>query len=837
MIEAAVVAPLDQNVASLDLTAWTRWLQEAVDPAWRPSEWSQEAWFFDGDPNNPRTGVIKCITESCWSLLRSNDQLCRHCFAAFPRSGLSREVFAATYQRPQRQRSVPGKDGENCVLERAGTRCGRPAYSRDLCRPHYFRWYRSDRSTSSADWAVSSDELPLTPRIRCIVRSCDNQQLVRGLCHSHDVVWLSQKREGKTTADRETWARQNAPYLLANQFTLSFLEDPLRWELLYGLQQRDARGGRIEPSPLRFLSKRLIGKTSLLTMSPAEVTAILDGRTSNYNANLREIARAVRAGSLEFRGMKPTDGDVWDLTAVKLASVSYSGFRQHGGQADFTEIRQPWLREVVKEWARSTKPDSSLFQRTFQACVLASDTLHARPGGGQDPAALRWPDMQAVFKTMCELRRQDDGELCTRTWRKNVFGRFLAMLDFGRQAELLNHLSGGFGRDKSLVMPSEEITEDSAGKAIPEPVIAQLDTHLDLLGAGVSYGKVAPEDVKLMMTTAYLVLRDTGRRPLEIVSLRRNCLETDGDEVTLIWDNHKKRRYGRRLLIERQTADAIRRWQARRDMIPAPARSKDYLFPAVTARSGHKHMVPGSFSSAVREWVAAIPELVSDQLDGQGQRLAADRASIFPYAFRHSYAQRHADAGVPVDVLKELMDHRQISTTMSYYKVSLERKRQAVRTMRLHTVDRSGRPAPFPSTTAYEARSVAVPFGNCTEPSNVKAGGKSCPLRFQCAGCGFYRPDPSFLPAIEEHVNSLRADRETASAMDADGFVIRNLSDQITAFTDVSHRMRKQLSDMPEEERQEIEEASAVLRKVRATRDHKLLPLTVIPPQGPPDGR
>jgi site-specific recombinase XerD len=31
---------------------------------------------------------------------------------------------------------------------------------------------------------------------------------------------------------------------------------------------------------------------------------------------------------------------------------------------------------------------------------------------------------------------------------------------------------------------------------------------------------------------------------------------------------------------------------------------------------------------------------------------------------RHSYAQRHADAGVPVDVLKELLDHRSIQTTL-----------------------------------------------------------------------------------------------------------------------------------------------------------------------------
>ncbi|WP_323180198.1 hypothetical protein [Streptomyces sp. NBC_00893] len=130
--------------------------------------------------------------------------------------------------------------------------------------------------------------------------------------------------------------------------------------------------------------------------------------------------------------------------------------------------------------------------------------------------------------------------------------------------------------------------------------------------------------------------------------------------------------------------------------------------------------------------------------------------------------------------------------------------------------------------TVPEAQSVAVPFGNCREPSNIKAGGKACPIRFQCAGCGFYRPDPSYLPAIEEHMNSLRADREIALAMDADDFVVRNLSDQIAAFTTVATTMRDRLGSLPEDERDEIEQASSVLRKVRATRDHKLLPLSVI---------
>jgi hypothetical protein len=64
-------------------------------------------------------------------------------------------------------------------------------------------------------------------------------------------------------------------------------------------------------------------------------------------------------------------------------------------------------------------------------------------------------------------------------------------------------------------------------------------------------------------------------------------------------------------------------------------------------------------------------------------------------------------------------------------------------------VDAEGHPSLFADPLAYERASVSVPFGNCTEPSKVKAGGGACPIRFQCAGCGFYRPDPSYLPALE----------------------------------------------------------------------------------------
>lgn len=719
-----------------------------------------------------------------------------------------------------------GAEREPCVVEAPYGRCERPIYIGGICRAHYARWRRRpDQQVTVEEWLATTTAEPLPAKPTCIIRGCFNQRVISGLCNSHLQQWDREKREG-ATRDAEQWASQTAARLLTNQFTLRDLAEPVRWEFLYGLQQRDARGGVIEPLAARLLTRRLEGVPSLLTV---DVESSIERIIHHHNvvALFRETVRGLRRASLSFRGLAPTDADIWDLGWMNLRSTALGGRRHRPGQVDASAIRQPWLRDVIKTWADTVSLDSGKFKRVFAACVVASDALHARPGGGQDYTNLRFVDMQAVFTAMSRIRRTTDDELASRNYRRQSFGCFTEIIDFGRKTDMLTGMPGSFDRDKTLVLPPEETSEDAAGKAVPEPVIAQLDAHLALMGAGFSYGEMAQADIELMMQTAYLVLRDTGRRPVEIAGLRLKCLETRGDENTLIWDNIKKRRYGRKLPITRETAAVIRTWQARRRRLEVPSRSRKYLFPAITDRSGIAHM-GSSLANAMREWVGAVPVLLSDELDDQGNRLPFDRSLIFPYAFRHSYAQRHADAGVPVDVLKELMDHRSIVTTMSYYQVSLKRKREAITTMRKHTIDRSGRPAPFTSTTDYEAQSVAVPFGNCREPSNVKAGGKACAIRFQCAGCGFYRPDPSYLPAIEEHVNDLRADCETAKAMDADDFVVRNLTDQITAFTNVAGTMRDRLGSLPQDEREEIEAASSVLRKVRATRDHQLLPLTVI---------
>ena len=56
---------------------------------------------------------------------------------------------------------------------------------------------------------------------------------------------------------------------------------------------------------------------------------------------------------------------------------------------------------------------------------------------------------------------------------------------------------------------------------------------------------------------------------------------------------------------------------------------------------------------------------------------------------------------------------------------------------------------------------VVVPFGICTEPSNVKAGGHACPFRFRCAGCDHFRTDVSYLPDLHTYLDDLLRNRKS----------------------------------------------------------------------------
>lgn len=167
------------------------------------------------------------------------------------------------------------------------------------------------------------------------------------------------------------------------------------------------------------------------------------------------------------------------------------------------------------------------------------------------------------------------------------------------------------------------------------------------------------------------------------------------------------------------------------------------------------------------------------------------------------------------------MDHRSIDTTMGYYRVADARKRDAVELLARHTVDNRGVARPVdgePSAVAHlreQLSWVAVPMGKCSEPTNVRAGGQACPIRYQCAGCPHFESDPSYLPELRAYANDLRAEREAMLAAGAAPWTVEHVTRQLEVIAGHVRTHEALLGCLGGDERAVIEDASATLRKAR----------------------
>ena len=120
----------------------------------------------------------------------------------------------------------------------------------------------------------------------------------------------------------------------------------------------------------------------------------------------------------------------------------------------------------------------------------------------------------------------------------------------------------------------------------------------------------------------------------------------------------------------------------------------------------------------------------------------------------------------------------------------------------------------------YAVGSVAVPYGTCTEPSNVAAGGNDCPLRFRCAGCDHFRADVSYLPDLNAYLDDLLRTRERlAAATGADDWARTAATpseQETTKIRQLINQIKGDIETLAPHERTRIDQAVAVVRKHRA---------------------
>jgi len=120
----------------------------------------------------------------------------------------------------------------------------------------------------------------------------------------------------------------------------------------------------------------------------------------------------------------------------------------------------------------------------------------------------------------------------------------------------------------------------------------------------------------------------------------------------------------------------------------------------------------------------------------------------------------------------------------------------------------------------YAVSDVAVPYGRCTEPANVQAGGDACPVRFRCAGCDHFRTDVSYLPDLTAYLDDLLRTRERLAAIDGvDEWARASATpaqEEITRIRRLITRIKGDITQLTDAEHAQVDEAVTVIRKHRA---------------------
>jgi hypothetical protein len=372
-------------------------------------------------------------------------------------------------------------------------------------------------------------------------------------------------------------------------------------------------------------------------------------------------------------------------------------------------------------------------------------------------------------------------------------------------------------------IPSEPILEE-AGRGLSAWVLRIINDNLDVVA------KRSGTDARRMIE----LLIDTGRRPDEICKLPMHCLTRDeSGKAILIYTDSKNNRPNRRLPIAEATAQIILDQQTEvRKRFPDTDAQRLVLFPKDRQnRDGLKPASEPAFGKLHRDFIDSIADKLVTTVrgpDGVERKEHFDPRAIVPYSYRHSFAQRHADEGIAPDVLRDLMGHDSMQTTLGYYNVTEKRVRAAIDRVSAHQFDGQGRRV-FHGIQGLLADAhartrvgqVAVPFGICTEPSNVKAGGQACPYKFTCLGCGHFRSDPSYLPELKSYLQQLLADRaRIEAATDLQKWAKDQLTprdQEIAQLRGLIHRIEADLSDLSGEDQTRINEAVTVIRTTRQT--------------------
>ena len=612
-----------------------------------------------------------------------------------------------------------------------------------MCESHVRQFRQRAGGPAIGQFLADPRVRPLPPFSPCAVAACTRAaDSARGYCNTHYQRWrVAAKADHDLDAGQ--WRQAEPAVAEGGQVSLHGLPPLVVVQVLFGIWQRARGGAKITDTDLRVACRALVRQqvTSIGECDPGSVPG------KPVRALLNALARHVRRALADPAAEQARD--IWDLAVFG-----------HPGRLAFAGITQPWLRQGAKRWAAEDLPrhrgkGATNVQAKINALARLSESLRARPDHGELPAALGRADIENFLNRLGYLEsagtisRYHRNVICrgARTVLAGIRGMGLT-----RPGQAAAGLPGDFVIGAADI-PAEPVRGEP-GRDLPPEIMTVLCASLDTL---------QPAEVRAAIQIAI----DTGRRPEDILGLPLDCLARDKDGApVLVYDNAKAHRLGRRLPVSQATATVIIAQQARVSArFPATPPAGLKLLPAARRNpDGRRPMTIDMLEGRHREW--------ADRLGPLRTRDGAefDPARIVPYAYRHTLRpaarrRRRADRRArraPRSPQPERHPRLLPGRRRPPPRGGRQGDRAQLRPARQPDLARRRRPAGI-RARPLPVGEVAVPYGRCTEPSNVQAGGGACPVRFRCAGCDHFRTDVSYLPDLTAYLDDLLRTRERLS--------------------------------------------------------------------------
>ncbi len=628
------------HLASVPLAADDPWglrlarLEALLDPVFLTEVgWDAELGLLRPAADHRLLGWSHCSVPSC--MVETSRPLCTGCRRRQAESGLTPEEFIASSPVKSRGGAEGRRLRDDVLCKVKG--CERPQHTRTigLCNSHTIRCRELFGRIDIADVPLFLERPDVQPfrawgpcRVVACLRLAYNSA---GLCLMHSQAWNTALRDDVGT-DMVDWCRRQDGVTQSGVANLRGLPRLVLLEFLGGLQLRIGQGRKTRPSQLNRLS-RVARRQQVTTLADLDPSGLAGDAKTVLGMLVTEVDRATVTAGEEQRK------DRWDLAVLGAA-----------GTIDFTILTQPWLREVAKHWAsediaRRRGGKTGMVTRTHVGSLAELSTMLrlTRVDHGLDPTDLGRADIVAFLTRLGHL--EQTGTLSAHR-RLQIARHVRTVLRDARDLGLTRPggcaagLPGEFGVRAEDIPPPVHV--DGPGRALPNEVMNALNDALPLLVA--RSGRTTRLAVEVLM--------DTGRRPDEICQLPLDCLERDGDgKYVLVYTDYKENRLHRRLPIPDSTAHLVLDQQAAvRAAFPDTDPAELALLPAASSNPhGTKSLRATGLTNMHRGWVDQLPPFVL--LDGG----VFPHAAVVAYAYRHTYAQRHADAGTPIEVLKDLM--------------------------------------------------------------------------------------------------------------------------------------------------------------------------------------